>query len=45
MLKPFEQVGFEKSLFRINGGEPVEFGAKQCMRSPCDTYPLLAEVP
>ena len=43
VLRPFEQVGFEKSLFRTNKGEPVEFGAKQCMCSSRDTCPLSTE--
>lgn len=37
VLRPFEQVAFEKSLFRAGGGGPVEFGAKQCMRTSYGT--------
>lgn len=30
VLTPLEQTAFERSLFRIGKGAPVEFGAKQC---------------
>ena len=39
MPMSFEQTAFEKSLFRTGGGGPVEFGAKQCMCAPRDTFP------